>query len=376
MSKNENKRSSSKAALEDKKPAVAPPLRSLNANTNMGGVPRLRPIFNINMVGALPYGNIGQSNNFAIHPFDGGATTSYPTQYGGAPHLLPPFGNAHAGGAPPLLPPVGNVHAGGAANVGFASSYPPIGKNDGASLNYCGNNGSDIKNCDEDRMFDDDDDVTGGRIRPGRARTLASNFRERIRYEDQLKNFLMNYVDGGDKSPSCFYVGWKEDETVGEEYSHDVFWIKYIAGDTITGKVHDCLKSQSFAHISAKQVSKSDPRFEARDRLKMYWVHYVNNPPQYDQREALKKHAMAMQPGDYVVLTLNHSDSDDSVEDYEVTNCTNKRHKNAVDGNTYKVFHLKSSVSYSLSKLLGQVNIKLKYAGRDGATVYSIYTKV
>eukprot|EP00984_Skeletonema_dohrnii_P021045 scaffold10409_cov135-Skeletonema_dohrnii-CCMP3373.AAC.5 len=437
MSKNEKKRSPSKAELKEKKPATAPPLRSLNANvdalqlhpsdnvppfrygdaqvpsvtygnSNQGGNFSLPPFVNDgNNVGNTNKGGeahllpIFDINNFAISPFDGGATTLYPPQYGGAPPLLPPVGNVHAGGALPLLPPVGNVHAGGAlpllppvgnvhaggaANVGFASSYPPIGKNDGASLNYCGNNGSDIKNCDEDRMFDDDDDdVTGGHIRPGRARTLATNFRERISYGstglDMLKKFLMNYVDRGDKSPLCFYVGWKEDETVGEKYSHDVFWIKYTAGDKIYEKVHDCLSSQSFADISLKKVSNFDPHFEARDHLKMYWVHYVNNPPQFDHREALRKHAKAMQTGDYVVLTLNHSDSDDSVENYKVTDCRNKHHKDAVNGNTYKVFHLKGSVGKSLSYLLGKVNIKLKYAGRDGggangATVYSIYTKV
>eukprot|EP00985_Skeletonema_marinoi_P031192 scaffold36757_cov151-Skeletonema_marinoi.AAC.2 len=323
---------------------------------------------------------------------------------GGAPQLPPSFayGNVHDGGAPQLPPPFGNVYAGGAAisyppqygnqinvaalplivdsNEGVASSYPPIGDNNALDLDYCDNNGSDMKNWPDDHKFDDDDDDDDDNVK-ARARANSDYYRRKVRGEgtghNKFKNFLLTYAEGGNKSPIICYVGWKENEAVGE-YPYQVFWLEYTDGDTICRKVNHSVTSSKFLkNINATQVSKSDPLFEARDHLKMYHIHQLDNPPQFDQREALRKHVKEeMGSGDFVALTLNQSD--DSVEDHKVTDNRNKKYKNEINGNTYKVFHLKSKSS-ALGELLfqlGQYNgFRLKSAGKDRCTYYSIYRK-
>jgi len=399
MSKNEKKRSPSKAALNEKKPkqwmmnpvesasaalplspiqnnaAAPPPPRSDNNVT----APKLHAFENVSVGGAPQLGNANVAPPLPP-PIPNNATAP---PGGNAAPLLPPIpNNVHAGGAPHLLPPIafGNVHAGGAAisyppqygNQGVASSYPPIGND----LDYCDNNGSDLKICSDDHKFNDDDDDDDAK-----ARAQTNYYRRKLRDEgtghNKFKNFLMTYAEGGNKSPIICYVGFKENEAVGE-YPYPVFWLEHTDGDTIWRKVAESFASKFLKDISATQVNKSDPLFEARDHLQMYHIHQLGNPPQFDQREALRKHVKEeMDIGDFVAVTLNQSDV--SVEDHKVTNNKNKTYADEINGNTYKVFHL-TSMTTKLGQLLHDLGahngFKLKSAGKDRFTVYFIYTKV
>jgi hypothetical protein len=238
-----------------------------------------------------------------------------------------------------------------------------------------------MKNCPDEHKFDDDDD--NGMGDNARAIALTDYYRRRIRCEETgfnaFKNFLLTYTERGDNAPICCYVGWDKDETEGVDYPYPVFWLEYTDGVLLSKKVHSCFDSALLASISGKQVDQADPQFEAHDHLTMYHIYHVNNPPQFDfdQREALKKHVKEeMVIGDFVVLTMNHSD--DSVEDHTVTKNQNTQYKDEINGNTYKVFHLKQS-KLKLAELLNNFSrhgeFKLRSVGKDCFTHYSVYRR-
>eukprot|EP00986_Skeletonema_menzelii_P000007 scaffold2_cov132-Skeletonema_menzelii.AAC.7 len=380
--------------------AVAPPLPNvlLPLDVNAGAPPfpnvaAAPPLPNANVLlpwdvlnaGASPFPNVAAAPPLPDVLLHWDVNAGAPLFPNIAAALPPPLPNADG---PYQLPTFGNVYGGddfqpafGNINDNFALAPLNHGGADVNGLNYCDNNGSDLKDCPDDHKYDDDDDDDDNVN--NRSRAQSDYFLKKVRCGetdlDKFKHSLLTYANGGNKSPIQCYVGWKKDEAVGGEYHHPVFWFEYADGDQLGEKVQDSFSSGFFKDIAAVHVNKSDPRYMPRDNLIMYHIYHSDNPPKFDQREAFKNHVQKkMRSGDFVAITLNQSD--DSVEEHKVTNNKNKKYANAVNGNTYKVFHLKNvtrqSIGLMVRNIVGRSGSTMESAGKDCGTVYHIYTKL
>lgn len=332
---------------------------------NVGGIPYLRPFENINM---------GMQGLLAPPSHGIGDTFSYTSQQ---------RGNNNTAALPGQ--PIGYGSNGGAANLN-----PPIGNNN--ELDYCNKDGSDLKISHEDLKSNDDDssvdddsgDDDDGENKHTYSKENKRRFKAKLRREVtefvRMQSFMLTYARGDNKSPAVqIYVGWEDEETEGEEYEYPVFWLERTEGDTaIKTRVHGAFKSTSFNGIAARMVYEYEPQYEPRDHLVLYHIYHKDNPPQFDQREALKKHVIeVMQTGDFVALAANQSD--DSVEYHKVTNNKHKTLANAINGQTLKVFHITNPNTGGLGEVIKNMRrdnkFKLKAVGKDCRTVYWIYMK-